>query len=882
MPRVSPFPGDWIVWFVSLAAFPVSALEREPNTTLTLPQDPPVFGYTTESAFGSLEFLDPLVITSPHGETNRLFVAEQDGIVAVIPDLAAPTRAVFLDISARVSGGRPSDERGLLGFTFHPGYATNGHFYLYYSTTTNGSLHQRLSRFSVTANDPNVADPASEFILFSQRDEANNHNGGDLHFGPDGYLYISLGDEGGGNDSYNNSQFIDRDFHAGVFRIDVDLRPDSLPPNPHPSLFPGAYAIPPDNPWIGATEFNGRTVDPAEVRTEFWAVGLRNPWRMSFDALTGRLWLGDVGQGSREEINIIVRGGNYGWAYREGTINGPKASQAPPGFTDIPPLVEYRHGRGPTQGDSVTGGVVYRGLRLSQLTGAYVYADYLSGNIWAIRWDGSTNSPPVERLTGLNAIAGFGIDPRNGDVLLADQGRDIIARLTYNDQPSGTPLPPTLADTGAFTDLLSLSPAQGIVPYEINVPFWSDGADKQRWFSVPNTNQFIQFHLTDPWSFPTGSVWVKHFSIDTTNNVPESRRRLETRFLVRNPEGVYGLTYRWTDPPTNAVLVPEDGLDEALLIHDPVNGLVRTQVWHYPGRGECLQCHTPAAGWILGFKTAQLNRLIDTATGPVHQIAELNEAGYFTEPLTYGRGWPILAHATNQRFSVEWRVRSWLDANCSQCHLPGGTAPGAWDARASTPLTATGLILGELNTNEGDPENRLIVPGSLENSMVHSRITRLGPGRMPPLASRVIDQTAAALLAWWITNDLAGWQSFASWQTTHFASTEIPEAAADADPDKDGVPNWIEYLTSTDPTLSSEAWKATIQRETEGIQLRYQHLANRRVVLEATNDLLAPESWQPLDVEQNEFVIPAEPFPVELGCPVSETAKFYRIRVIAP
>jgi hypothetical protein len=242
----------------------------------------------------------------------------------------------------------------------------------------------------------------------------------------------------------------------------------------------------------------------------------------------------------------------------------------------------------------------------------------------------------------------------------------------------------------------------------------------------------------------------------------------------------------------------------------------------------------------------------------------------------------MLAHATNQRFSVEWRARSWLDVNCSQCHLPGGTALSTWDARASTPLTATGLIMGELNNKEGDPENRLIVPGSVEHSMVHSRITRLGPGRMPPLASRVVDDTAAVLLELWITNDLAGWQSFASWQTAHFSSVEIPEAAADADPDQDGVPNWVEYLTSTDPADSNEAWRPAIERATDGIRLRYEHLANRGVFIEATTDLLTPESWEPLDVEQNEFVIPAEPFTGELILPASETAKFYRIRLIEP
>jgi glucose/arabinose dehydrogenase len=199
-----------------------------------MPPAPPVLGYFTTNAFGPLVFSNPVAIVAPRGETNRLFVVEQRGRIAVITNLANPTRSVFLDISSRVVGGTPSDERGLLGLALHPGYATNGVFYVCYSTTSTtpgiatNALHDRLSRFETSPSNPSQANPNSEQILIDQYDQANNHNDGDLHFGPDGYLHVALGDEGGANGQYNNTQSIDKDFFSGLLRIDVDKQPGSL------------------------------------------------------------------------------------------------------------------------------------------------------------------------------------------------------------------------------------------------------------------------------------------------------------------------------------------------------------------------------------------------------------------------------------------------------------------------------------------------------------------------------------------------------------------------------------------------------------------------------------------------------------------------------
>lgn len=725
---------------------------RVPNTTLRLPLNPPSFGYTTTNAFGNLTFSRPVGLVTPPGETNRMFVVEQSGRISVITNLAAPNRTVFLDLTDRVL--YDSSEEGLLALAFHPGYATNRYFYVWYSARSPST--DRLSRFETDSANPARGLASSELVLINQADEAENHNGGQLLFGRDGYLYLSFGDEGH-SVFVNNVQRIDRDFFSGIIRIDVDKRPGSVQPNPHPANTNGTggvfnYAVPPDNPFVGASSFNGLPVSPANVRTEFWAVGLRNPWRMSFDELTGNLYCADVGQSEREEINVITRGANYGWPYREGFRVDRGFGNPPAGFTPISPIFDYSHGSGTNQGNSVTGGFVYRGDRYPDLYGSYIFADYISANIWTLRYEqGQTNVPLAVRIGAASYISAFGQDPVNGDILLADHGGNRIRRLVRTTS-SGAPFPATLADAGAFFDLSVLSPHAGIVSYDINVPFWSDRAHKTRWFSVPNVDHTIGFHAINSWSFPTGTVWIKHFDLELTNGVPESARRLETRFLVRSESGVYGVTYKW-DSQTNATLVPEDGLDESLLISD--GGVVRTQTWHYPARAECLRCHTPQAGFALGFSTRQLNRdRADGAQGIENQLEALRRSGYFDSSIPEPQTLLALTHPANGAVSVETRVRSYLDANCVQCHQPGGTAQGLWDARFTTPLPDAGIIGGLLLDNRGDTNNRVILPGSLTNSMIYTRLANLGGGHMPPLATSELNREAIDLLSRWITSDL--------------------------------------------------------------------------------------------------------------------------------
>ncbi len=716
-----------------------------------MPKDANPFEYSTENALGDLTFTLPLAVVSPPGDT-RLFVAEQGGIIKVIADLEEPVATEFLDISARVAFGNPSEEGGILGLAFHPNYAANGFFFVYYlcdTTTADGTgRHNRLSRFSRSRTDPGKADPASEVTLFSQLDEKFNHNGGTIAFGPDGYLYLSLGDEGHPDDMFDNAQRIDKDLFSAVIRIDVDHRAGSLRPNPHAALAGKVnYWIPPDNPYVGATSFNGRPVDPSRVRTEFYAVGVRSPWRMFWDLPSSTLYLSDVGENSGEEINVITKAGNFGWPYRLANEAGPKASEAPADFTSIPPLLTYARGEsGPFVGRAAIGGIVYRGARFPELNGAYIFGDYYSGNVWMLRHNGNS----LQTWQFLSAlpqfhIVSFGTDPRNGDILICDLGDNQVKRLIRT--PASDRVPPTLAETGAFSDLTSLTPTAGLIPYGLNAPFWSDGAIKQRWFALPDATSKINPRPIH-WEFPAGSVFVKHFELELVKGDPASRRRVETRFLVRNETGVYGVTYRWNNSQDNASLVPFAGADETFTIND--GGILRQQRWHYPGGNECLTCHNSVGGLTLGLTSAQMNRSFNYGSFSANQLSTLTKAGYFSSKPAGSRP---LASPANSRSSLESRVRSYLEANCSQCHQPGGFGRALWDARITTPMARAGIVNGGLSDTMGDPAHRVIAPKSVEHSMILNRMTTLDPSRrMPPLGSSVVDVEGVELIREWINS----------------------------------------------------------------------------------------------------------------------------------
>ena len=363
---------------------------------------------------------------------------------------------------------------------------------------------------------------------------------------------------------------------------------------------------------------------------------------------------------------------------------------------------------------------------------------------------------------------------------------------------------------------------------------------------------------------------------------PTSARRIETRFLVQNDEGVYGVTYRWNDAQTDARLVGDGGDSDVFEIRD--GDTVREQVWRYPSRNDCLRCHTPEAGMVLGFHTAQLNRDFHYPRSDRvdNQIRALEQAGYFTAPTPGPNVLPALAAADDERHSLEYRVRSYLDVNCAQCHLPGGSGRGEFDARIETPTRLANLIRGEVLDRLGDEQNRLLVPGEPDHSVLLQRIMTLGSARMPPLASNRVDERAVALLPEWIQSDSGDgdFRTFAEWQGAFF-EPDAAEADAGFDADGDRATNWFEFLTRTNPLDPDDVWSVRAEQDQARVVLEFRHLSNRAFEVQGTESLVAPD-WRPLDLEANRRFFPAEGFLQRVFPPATGGVRYFRVGVIEP
>lgn len=336
--------------------------------------------YQAVVAFPNLTFVSPVEFTHAFDGTNKVYVIEQKGLIRVFDNVSATAQTtVFLDIDARVDAG---GEMGLLGLAFHPNFETNGYFYVNYNRNS-PSRQTVISRFKVNSGSQ-VADANSEKILLTFDQPYTNHKGGKLAFGSDGYLYIATGDGGSGGDPQNNAQNR-KNLLGKILRIDVNVEEREN------------YAIPKDNPYIGNTE---------GFKEEIYAYGLRNPWRFSFDSVTNNLWVGDVGQNEVEEIDVITKGGNYGWRIKEANDCFDATGNCNQSGL-VAPVFSYKQG---TDGRSVTGGVVYRGKKLPDLVGKYVFGDYVSGKLWSLKYDGAKATDSGDKIANVSGISAFGED----------------------------------------------------------------------------------------------------------------------------------------------------------------------------------------------------------------------------------------------------------------------------------------------------------------------------------------------------------------------------------------------------------------------------------------------------------------------------------------
>jgi glucose/arabinose dehydrogenase len=752
---------------------PFGITRRIPLTTsrVTGSPDPPL-PYHVRRVYPKLKLTNPVTVVQEPG-SDRLLVIQQAA--------GGASRVLRFRDDPEVDSSETllSVDRAAYDITFHPRFDRNGYLYL----SSKGPLSaerparkMQIARFTMARHPPFGLDSASEEVIIDW--PSDGHDGGGIVFGQDGMLYITTGDGTSDSDDNLTGQDMTR-LLAKLLRIDVD----------HPE--PGkAYSVPKDNPFVGVRD----------VRPETWAFGFRNPWRMTCDRETGHIWVGNGGQDLWETAYLIERGANYGWSVYEGSHPFYLTRKLGPAPLTKPTL-EHPH----SESRSLTGGIVYYGPRFPELRGAYIYGDYSTGKIWAARHDGSRLRWQKEIADTTLQITGFGTDSR-GEILIVDmRDKEEGGIYTLEAAPavmSTTPItfPTRLSESGLFRSVKGHVPEPALIPYTVNAPLWSDDAYKERYIALPGNDSQIEVTASGGWNFPDRAVLVKSFAVDTEEGNPRSRRWVETRFLTKQDGEWVGYSYLWNEAQTEATLVETAGADREFVIRVPRSSQspdgVRKQKWHYPSRAECMACHSRAANFVLGLTTLQMNREHDYGKVRDNQLRVLEHLGMLR--LNWGqkiqddlraearsRGmteaqaeeyvrkqadntgqrqsgvssllavapdkYPRLVNPYDPKQELDRRARSYLHANCSQCHVGAGGGNSQMQLEFTTTSENTRIFdVRPLHETYGIPDARLIAPGSPERSVLLHRMSHRNRGHMPPLATSIVDGEAVRLMGEWI------------------------------------------------------------------------------------------------------------------------------------
>src|SRR5665213_516344 len=747
-------------------ARPYGIDRRVPWTTsrvIGLP-DPPL-PYTVEKAFPKLKVFQPLYVLEEPRRNDYLLLQHLGSwsgpgrLLRFRNDPNVQTTQTLLEIDGIA-----------YGMTLHPDFVHNGYLYIMGNVPLNGNdKKDRITRYTISRQAPYNIEAHSELTILEW--PSNGHNGGDLAFGPDGYLYHASGDGTSDSDSNLRGQDLTH-LTAKMIRIDVD----------HPAGGK-AYSVPRDNPFVNTPG----------ARPETWAYGLRNPWRLAFDRKTGDLWVGQNGQDLWESVYLIHKGANYGWSRYEGGHEFQPLRHAGPTPVTFP-IVEHPH----SEMRSLTGGIVYRGSKFLDLDGAFIYGDWSTGRIWGVKSADHKAATWHKELTRTTLqIAGFR-ETRDGDILIMDQGGAAIYKLAPAPAAAPTsPFPRKLSETGLFVSTAYNLPSPALIPYDVNAPLWSDGAAKERFMAIPGEGT-INVSAARGWDFSEGTVLVKTFSLDMELGNSASAKRLETRLFTKQMGQWAGYTYLWNDEQTDATLIGAAGLDKTYSIRDPAApGGTRKLVWHFPSRAECMTCHSRASNFVLGPSILQLNKTHDYGNGiKDNQLRTLEHLGILrVDYMTFAREQirkdllqpgkddreadrlmnealatrgqreptpstllafdpdhiPRLTNPYDASADLTLRVRSYLHANCAICHVQEGGGNALMNLEFGVPPEKCRAInVPPQHDSFGIANAKLIAPGDPGNSVLLHRVAIRGSGQMPPLGSNMVDEKAVEMLRAWI------------------------------------------------------------------------------------------------------------------------------------
>ena len=746
-----------------------SRWESVPSRVVGSPDPPPP--YRVVRAFPKLSLTNPVVVVKEPG-SRRLWFVDQD------PKKAEPRlcRTTGEPVAGAYEILHHFGKSLAYSIAFHPAFQENGHLFIGSNDRVgDGGKRVRITRYRVDRKPPHRFHSDSAEVIIEW--ESNGHDGAAIAFSPEGLMYVTSGDGTSDSDTTLKGQGLDH-LLSKVLRIDVD-RPD-----------PGRlYAVPPDNPFAAMEG----------ARPETWAYGFRNPWRMSVDPRTGHLWVGNNGQDLWEQVYLVERGANYGWSVYEGShIFYANRELGPTPVSK--PLLEHPH----SEARSMTGGLVYYGSRFPELWGAYIYGDYSTGKIWGAKVEGREVVWHRELADTPLAIVAFEVDG-DGKLLVLDyrdQGRGGLYSLEVNDAPdSSGRFPRRLSQTGLFASVEGHRLRPGMIPYSVNAPLWSDGAFKARSLYLPPAGGQDEGRSQDGagmtsnvgWSFPDRTVLVKSFGFDSESG--GERRWIETRLLTRQQGEWLGYSYAWNREQTEALLVGSEGRDASVEISLAEGGKRRLD-WRFPSRSECMVCHSRAANFVLGLSTPQMNKPHDYGGVTANQLEALHYLGvlkpawsdedkqslrkqlqksginrYLLDsrveeitaagsdqavlpddlPFHWSAAFPRLVDPYDPRAPLQARARSYLHANCAQCHVQAGGGNSQISLEFTRSLEDMKVLdLEPLHHKFDIPDARLVVPGDPARSVLLHRMATRGRGKMPQLATSLVDRQAVELIREWI------------------------------------------------------------------------------------------------------------------------------------